>query len=226
MLAHPVKSLLMPPGEANFDLLLGDAPFVVVRDQLIFRYEGQVMVTQISPHFRYTAEDYFKLPEGAPYQLIRGNLVFMASPQDVHQLVLGNLYFLVKQHLKTHKSGIVRFAPLDVELDKDNVFQPDLLFIRNERRNILTKRVTGAPDFVVEVLSPGSSKQQDRNDKKAVYGQYGVAEYWIIDPEQQRLEIYLNHEGDLLPERTLTGGEVQATVIEGLRFELEELWAE
>jgi Uma2 family endonuclease len=216
----------MPPGEANFDLLLGEAAFVVVRDQLIFRYEGQVMVTQISPHFRYTAEDYFKLPEGAPYQLIQGNLVFIASPQDVHQMVLGNLHFLIKQYLKQERSGIVRFAPLDVELDKDNVFQPDLLFIRNQRRGILTKRVKGAPDFVVEILSPGSSSHKDRNDKKAVYGQHGVEEYWIIDPERQRLEIYLNREGELLPEQTVTGGEVKATVIAGLRFELGELWEE
>jgi len=216
----------MPPGEANFDLLLGDAPFVVVRDQLIFRYEGQVMVTQISPHLCYTAEDYFKLPEGAPYQLIQGNLVFMAAPQDVHQLVVGNLAMIVGVYVKKNKLGVTRVAPLDVEFDKDNVFQPDFLFISADRRGILEKYVKGAPNLVVEVLSPGSSKQKDRNDKKVVYGKSGVEEYWIIDPEQQRLEIYLNREGEMLPEQTLTEGEVRATVIEGLRFELGELWEE
>ena len=218
--------LLQPPGQANFDLLLGDEPFVLVRGQLIFRKDGEVMVTQISPELRYTAEDYFQLPEGAPYQLIHGKLVYMPSPQYAHQRVINNLAMIVGVHVKQNKLGVTSVAPLDVHLDKDNVFQPDFLFISADRRHILEVYVKGAPDLVVEVLSHLSTADKDRTEKLVAYGQHGVREYWIIDPEAVRLEIYRNHDGKLLPEQTITSGEVQSQVIEGLAFDLEELWEE
>jgi len=219
-------SFLQPASQANFDLLLGDEPFVLVRGQLIFRKDGEVMVTQISPELSYTAEEYFQLPEGAPYQLVEGKLVYMAAPHDIHQQISGNLYFFIKARLKQTEQGIVRYAPVDVKLDKSNVYQPDLLFITRERRGILDGFVSGAPDFVVEILSHGSTDKKDRGEKLNAYGKYGVREYWIIDPRAVRLEIYLNHDGELLPEQTITSGEVRSQVIEGLAFDLQALWGE
>ena len=184
------------------------------------------MESDISLTDTYTAASYLRLPEGFPYHLIHGKLVHWPSRTSFHQMVLGNLAMEVIGHNRRRKQGRVIMGPLDVVLDEANVFQPDLLFIREERRAILDGYARAAPDFVVEVLDANATAYYDRNDKKDKYGQHGVREYWIIDPEAVRLEIYRNHDGKLLPEQTITSGEVQSQVIEGLAFDLEELWEE
>src|SRR5207248_11540975 len=104
---------------------------------------------------RMTAEEYYKLPEGPPYfQLIDGELIMSPSPNVYHHEIVGNLFSIIREYLLRNPIGKVIVAPSDVELDKDNVYQPDVFYIRNERLNIVDKHgPKGAPDIVTEVLS-------------------------------------------------------------------------
>jgi Uma2 family endonuclease len=131
------------------------------------------------------------MPQGPPYyQLIEGNLIISSSHAFDHQQVLGRLLSRIGNYVEQHHLGELVLGPSDVFLDEINVFQPDLYFVRNENRRIIVKEgVRGAPDLVVEVLSP-SNFEQDRNEKQQVYARSGVEEMWIIDPEARQIELY------------------------------------
>ncbi|MEM6698766.1 MAG: Uma2 family endonuclease [Bacteroidota bacterium] len=205
--------------------LLGGREYIVVGNQILFKQEDQYYLTVIDSSSDYTAHDYQKLPLNAPYQLINGKLEFMPSPYDEHQNVLSNLHGLVFIFLKKHKIGKVRFAPLDVHFDSKNIYQPDLLFISNERKEIIKKFIHGAPDLIVEILS--SNKKHDLGKKKEVYGKNNVLEYWAIDYEKRTLDVYLNEEKVLVFECTFhEEDEVQSKVMSGFSFVVGELFEE
>lgn len=205
--------------------LLKGRRFVHFDGQLLFEQDGQLAITTIdNKNKTYTDEDYRQLPEGAPIQLVNGKLLIMSSPTDLHQLVSGNLFALLHAFNKINKLGKVRFAPLDVYLDTSNAFQPDLLFVSNKRKAIIQDFIQGAPDFVVEILSPGT-KKIDQNEKLTVYGRNDVLEYWIIDPKKQDLFIYLNKNGKMkLHKKISKKGKVKATTIKGFSFQLTEIF--
>jgi Uma2 family endonuclease len=97
----------------------------------------------------------------------------------------------VSRHVDDNKLGIVLYAPIDVILEPTSILQPDLLFVSQARRNILTdKGIVGAPDLVVEILSPTTTRN-DRVTKAQIYARHKVPAYWIVDPEQETVEIYL-----------------------------------
>lgn len=138
-----------------------------------------------------TILDVFEsLPEGTLCELINNKIVMPPSPSFEHQDVSGSLFVKLYGFVQQHQLGKVLAAPLDVYLGRENVFQPDLLFISNERLNIVQKgKVRGAPDLIIEILSPGT-EGVDRNEKRAVYERFGVKEYWIINPETKATEGY------------------------------------
>ena len=138
-----------------------------------------------------TTELYRQLPEGPPYyQLIEGNLILSPSANFFHQKIVGRLYHYIEAYLEEHPVGEAVIAPSDVFLDEINVFQPDLYFVKNENRQVLAyEGVKGAPDLVVEVLSPSTSSR-DRNEKRRVYARTGVGEMWIVDPEERLVEVH------------------------------------
>jgi len=143
--------------------------------------------------FRY--QDYKGLPESMDrrYELMDGALYMVPAPTTTHQRISRNLEFLLQQYCKGQDWGEVLYAPVDLVLgsaDERDVVQPDLLLVRNERLSIITEEeVRGAPDLVVEILSPGT-EQRDRGYKRVLYGRHGVLEYWIVDPTQGCIEIY------------------------------------
>lgn len=171
---------------------------------------------------QYTYKDYEKLPEGAPYQLIGGDLVKSPSPTVLHQEIIAVLFrkFLP---LQDKGKGKVLFAPLDVYLSETETYQPDLLFIKSDNLSIIgKKKIEGAPDLIMEVLSP-STGYYDLRHKKDVYGAKGVREYWIVDPMERSVEIHVNTEGKLEREmmvhekgkvRSLLFPEVSITLVE------------
>ncbi len=111
------------------------------------------------------------------------------APGSRHQAILRNLEFLMWNFVKDNRLGQVFFAPFDVILSNEDVVQPDLLFVSQERREIITERgCEGPPDLVVEVLSP-STQQRDRELKRKLYAQYGVLEYWLVDIETRSVEV-------------------------------------
>lgn len=132
---------------------------------------------------RTLLEVYKSLPEGTRIQLIEDNLVMSPAPLDRHQKILGKLYRLIADFVEVNDLGEVRFAPYDVYLDAKNAFQPDLVFIAKQNAHlILEDGLHGAPDLVLEVLSP-SNPDYDLTSKKNVYERNGVKEYWMVDPK-------------------------------------------
>jgi len=141
-----------------------------------------------------TFREYEQLPEGAPYQLIGGELTMTPSPTFLHQKCLASLGNLLFEFVKDRQLGEVVFAPMDVYFTDTEIYQPDIIFISNERKNIIQDRVKGVPDLVVEILSP-SSAYYDLVQKKRTYEQSGTTEYWIVDPGEKTIEVFENMDG-------------------------------
>ena len=143
-----------------------------------------------------TYEDYLQIPDdGQRYEVIDGVLYMSPSPRYRHQKAAGRLFALLEQHVRKTDAGELLFAPFDVVLSEHNVVQPDILFIAKDRLSILTERnVRGAPDLVAEILSEGH-RRHDEIVKHKLYERYGVNEYWIVDPELERITVYRLRDG-------------------------------
>jgi Uma2 family endonuclease len=144
-----------------------------------------------------TVNEFRRLPEGPPYyQLIKGRLLVSPSPNRYHQDICRNLLVLLQGYLDTHPVGVVYQSPSDVYLTSYDAYQPDLYFVANANAAILTPQgAAGAPDLVVEILSPGT-EHYDRELKRKVYAQSGVKEFWLIDPDAKEIHVHhLNPKG-------------------------------
>jgi Uma2 family endonuclease len=144
-----------------------------------------------------TAEQYFQLPEYAAHdniQLIDGEVIIGMPPIPRHQAAVVETIFVFKQH-STEQGGRVYSAPIEVYLDTHNVFEPDVLYLAPDTRCVVeAKRLVGPPDLVVEVLSPSTAKQ-DREKKFRAYEAHGVREYWIVDPANLTIEVWVLRNG-------------------------------
>lgn len=172
-----------------------------------------------------TVADYERLPEGAPYQLIEGELVMTPSPTPTHQIVSGRLEYALMTFVLQHDLGLVLYAPIDIVLSETNVFQPDIIFISKDRSRIIgEKNIQGAPDLVVEILSP-STAYYDLKSKRAMYERSGVREYWIVDPQMQTIEVYESREGRFsLATESRAGGRATSCILDGFSVELASLF--
>ncbi len=159
----------------------------------------------MAPAPSLTTDEYLRTPEThQPTEVIFGALRVAEAPTVIHQQALGSFYLAVALHVREQRAGTVLLAPTDVILDYDMalILQPDLLFISKERRHILTReRVIGAPDLVLEVLSPQPriGKLQERIDW---FAKYGVREIWLLHQTTQRLEILGVDAGDVATQRS------------------------
>ena len=138
---------------------------------------------------KVTYDDYLRLPDEKRYEIIEGELFMVPAPDFFHQIVSRNIEFRLLDFVEKNKLGIVVDAPVDVVLSSEDVFQPDILFISSERRYIITeKNVSGAPDLIIEILSP-STQELDKLVKRHLYSKFGVREYWIVDPVGKNIEV-------------------------------------
>ncbi|MBM3934059.1 MAG: Uma2 family endonuclease [SAR202 cluster bacterium] len=177
-----------------------------------------------SPVLKFTYEDYVLLPEGDRRELIGGDFYVVPAPNNKHQEVVGNLYLALRQFLKKHRLGVVMLSPTDVMFSKMDVVQPDLLFIAEDRRTILTgSKVEGAPDLIIEVLSLGTVGR-DRKLKLDLYARYGVKEYWMVDPEKETVQVLQLGPRGKESLRTFTSGNVASTIINGFEMPVEEIF--
>jgi len=174
-----------------------------------------------------TYEDYLKFPDndGIRKEIIEGELYMTPAPSTRHQLVLKKIFRLLDNYVLQHGLGEVLFAPCDVIFSSINVMQPDILFISNENLKILTeKNIQGAPDLLVEILSPFST-DNDRFYKKLVYEKFGVKEYWIVDPVEKIIEIWTRRTKKfVLFSKKQQHESIQSPLLEGLKFELSEIF--
>lgn len=138
--------------------------------------------------------DYLKTPAGGKFQLIDGEIIEMPSPKAIHQKILLFVASKFLGFIKGKNWGEVFVSLMDVYLSETETYQPDIFIILNDNTSIIEEnRINGAPDLVVEILSP-STAYYDLRHKKNIYEKFGVKEYWILDPIQKILEIYTNKE--------------------------------
>ncbi len=157
-------------------------------------------------------EVWESLPEGTLCQLINNNLVMSPSPIDIHQVVLMEISFELHQIVKKKKLGQIRIAPYDVHFSKRNILQPDIIFISNKNLiKIENNGLKGAPDLVIEILSPSTSKY-DMEDKKLIYEQYGVKEYFIVDPQSNDVYAFFLQNG-VIAEAEMETGKIISTLL-------------
>ena len=139
----------------------------------------------------YTLEDYYQIPDDQRVELIDGVIYDMSAPTSTHQIIAGNLFAQLLNYVRSKKGKCMpMISPLDVQLNCDNktMVQPDVVVVC-DRDKIIKRCVYGAPDLVVEVLSP-YTKKKDMTLKMHKYADAGVKEYWIIDPDKQKIIVY------------------------------------
>jgi Uma2 family endonuclease len=139
-----------------------------------------------------TWQDVQQLPDdGNRYEAIEGELYVTPAPSIRHQRIAKRLMLALHRLLEEPGHGELFFAPTGVEFPAtEEGVQPDLLFVSNERKGILAEPwIQGAPDLVIEILSPTTARR-DRGVKRKLYERQGVSEYWIVDPEAEAVEVW------------------------------------
>ena len=165
---------------------------------------------------KLTYADYLTTPEDKRYELLDGELLTTPVPDELHQRTLAELGYQLISFIKANSLGRIYYSPTDVVLSDVDVVQPDLLFVSNERMHIITPAgMRGAPDLVVEILSPATA-DRDKGYKRALYARHGVSEYWIVGTDAGVITVLLLGdegyevigtfgEGDTLTSPTLEG---------------------
>jgi Uma2 family endonuclease len=139
---------------------------------------------------KLTYHDYQLLPDdGKRYEILDGDLYMTRAPATRHQMIVTRLSNLLFTYLERNPIGTVLTAPCDVLLSDIDILQPDLLVVLQDGvARITDKNVQGPPDLVIEILSPGTAGR-DRDLKRKRYEHFGVREYWLVDPDQNTVEI-------------------------------------
>lgn len=171
----------------------------------------------------YTIEDIYNLPEGQRAELIDGQLYNMIPPGRIHQKLVSEFTQLLGQYVKSHNGSCEVYpAPFAVNLTADDktYVEPDISIICDKNK-LTDKDCSGAPDFIIEIVSP-SSRKMDYSTKNTLYFESGVREYWIVDPAKQRTTIY-QYEVDAAPTIIPFNQEIQAGIYKDLKIIIDEL---
>jgi Uma2 family endonuclease len=158
-------------------------------------------------------------------ELIEGEIVVTPSPTPMHQLVVHRLAVLLDRAIVESGLGLVLESPIDVFLAAQNVFQPDLIVLLNDRIRLFgPDMVENAPSLAVEIISPSSSTY-DRVTKHNVYARYGVPEYWLVDLEKQTVTIHSDPRDGRYHTETVSSDVAVSATIPGLSVDLKALFA-
>ena len=204
----------LTPADLEFAKLLGrtfPSPDGVVRESA-----GQYG-SVLPKSNKCTVDDYYALPDDRRAELIDGHFYDMGAPAVIHQLIIFRLQYLFTESIERHEMPcVVLQSPCDVRLDKDNytMVQPDLLVLCHDF-DINAIRCEGAPDLVVEVLSP-SSRMKDMVLKLHKYQRAGVREYWIVDPKNHTVTVHNFTDPDYDPKKYTFADEIPVGISDGL----------
>ena len=174
---------------------------------------------------RYTYKDYLLIDDDKRYEILRGGLIMVPAPFTIHQRLLIRLSVIFSNFIKEKKLGEMLVAPTDVVLAEDTVVQPDILFINKERLDIIKEAaIMDSPDLIVEIISP-SSASYDTVEKRDIYEEYGVKEYWLVFPQEKVIEV-LTLENNIYREfcKGRKTGVVRSKIIVGLEVDLKEVF--
>ncbi|MCS7222286.1 MAG: Uma2 family endonuclease [Anaerolineae bacterium] len=165
-----------------------------------------------------------EMPEtNQPSELWEGELIVAPAPTPLHQRIVFRLARLLEHFVSEHQLGEIMIAPLDVVLSPRRVVQPDIIYISNAKHHIIQDCIRGVPDLIVEVVSPGTWRR-DHVDKKTLYEQFGVLEYWIVDPEARMIEVFVLEEKSFrLLDRSGPGEPARSQLLRGLTVAVEEV---
>jgi Uma2 family endonuclease len=174
---------------------------------------------------RFTYQDYAALPEGAPYQLMDGELIVSPAPSLFHQRIVMRLALLLGPHIAARRLGELLSAPVDVILSDEDTVQPDLVFVSAARKDLLQREgIRGAPDLCVEVVSP-SHRALDHDVKRKLYARHGVTECWIVDPESEAIEVFRLQQDPHSPASTVRPGErLTSALLPGLSLPVADIF--
>jgi len=179
-------------------------------------------------HRPLTYDDLQALPDdGFRHELIDGEHYVSPAPTPKHQRIALKLTLALGNFIERHESGELFFAPCDVVFSPMDVVEPDLLFIARQRLALVTERnVQGAPDLVIEILSP-STRKVDEGAKRRLYERMGVREYWMADPSRETVRVY-RRAGEalrLVAELSAAARDVLTTpLLPGLEIPLREIF--
>jgi Uma2 family endonuclease len=179
---------------------------------------------------KLTYQDYVLIPEdGKRHEIIDGEHYVSPAPFVPHQDLLVELTFRFKLFLKAQRLGRLLVAPTDVLLSLHDIVQPDLLFVSNERASIVgLKNIQGAPDLVIEILSPSTSRL-DKVLKLDAYERCGVQAYWIFDRARKGVQTYERTDDGLRPQPFLSaasGDVLTSQLLPGFELTLADLFEE
>ncbi len=174
---------------------------------------------------RWTYEEYLKLEDDKRYEIIRGELLEMPAPTTTHQRLVGKLFRWMSDFVESKSLGEVFVSPVDVVLSEENVLQPDLVYISKKNSNIIKERgIFGAPDLVLEVISPSTLKR-DTEDKKSLYREFGVKELWLVFPGEIAVEVFsLKSDRFEVCSFGYEKGSVRSCLLKNFEVDLEKLF--
>ena len=182
-------------------------------------------MTHPNPKTKFTYHDYATAPEDKRFELLDGELLMVPAPTTYHQRLSRRLFVRLEEFVTSRGLGEVFYAPCDVVLSDQDVVQPDLLFVSNERSHIITSdNIQGGPDLVVEILSP-STTDRDLGYKRTLYSRHGVGEYWVVDPETRTVEVLSASRGEFTTiAKYAADEELGSATFEGLLIRLAEVF--
>jgi Uma2 family endonuclease len=173
-----------------------------------------------------TVDEYFRTPETVqPMELVFGALRVAEAPTPRHQSAVANLFLALDAYVRARGIGRVWLSPLDVVLDERRalIVQPDLMFISSERASIVRDRVRGAPDLVIEVLSP-NPRIGRTEERVAWFAEYGVRECWLVDQGRRDVTVLEFAHGSVAQRRVFTRGEgIGSSVVPDFAQALDEI---
>ena len=170
----------------------------------------------------YTIDDIYNLPEGTSAELIDGQIYYMAPPSRIHQEIVGTLYRKIANYIESKEGSCkVYIAPFAVFLNENdtNYVEPDISVICDKNK-LTDKGCTGAPDWIIEIVSPGS-RRMDYFIKLFKYRSAGVREYWIVDSSKNRVTVW-NFETDNTDDFTLSD-QVKAGIYSDLVIDFSQI---
>lgn len=176
---------------------------------------------------RLTYEEYLKEPETMlRLDIVDGEVITAAGPTRHHQIISGNVYRPVYSFVRLGGLGEVLYAPVDVIVQRDPlcVRQPDLLFVSNERSDILGERLEGGPDLVVEIISPSNTRAEIES-KLADYASLSVRECWLVYPQVRAVEVLRLEGGEWQRAYIRGAGErIESAAVPGLELDIAEIF--
>ncbi len=183
------------------------------------------MSSNVKQEKRYTLVEFLEftasVKDNSQYELIDGYIYAMSpSPSVAHQRITGNLFGTLHEYFKG-KPCEAFIAPLDVFLGDDNVFQPDI-FVVCDKNKIKDDGCHGAPDFVIEVVSPSTSSR-DYMYKLSNYFEYGVREYWIVNPSTKQVSVYSKTEEEMAVYTYTFDEAVKVSIFDDLTIDFNEV---